>query len=36
MVEIVGINSVGISNFEGILQGGTYLGDCRNLSMRYP
>ena len=36
MVAIASINSSNYIDFEGFLQGGTYLGDCRNLSMRYP
>jgi hypothetical protein len=33
---IVSVNSAEIGDFEAFLQGGTYRGDCRNLSMGYP
>jgi hypothetical protein len=33
---IAGINGAEFGDFEAFLQGGTYRGDCRNLSMSYP
>lgn len=36
MAAIVSINGAETNGFEAFLQGATYRGDCRNLSMGYP